>query len=215
MENMEIRFIGMEHEPHEYEGLVFNMPRADIPLRLAREVARVGSMELWQYQSFVHHEHPWMGDEDGMKEELALVEEWKQMLSTRFPQHQFVIEVTPMDRATWFQATESAPKEDDAEFVGYQPPIAVNMADLKELFEAAGKDMAKFNELRNESFAKRTSRKGSVGSCEKCGSSGGFGEPYLAADHRGIQFIQCLACGEELIHSTKTIRFLVGGSSHL
>jgi hypothetical protein len=57
---MDIRIIGENHNPQEYEGLIFNMSKEYIPIRLAQEVARVGSMELWQFQAFVHHEHPFM-----------------------------------------------------------------------------------------------------------------------------------------------------------
>lgn len=129
---MEIRIIGEDHNPHEYEGLIFNMPKESIPIRLAREVARVGSMELWQYQSFVHHEHPYMGG--SFADELQVVQDWQEMLSNGFPEYPFVIELNPTDRVTWYQATESAPKEDDVEYEDYSPPIRVNISSLKELW---------------------------------------------------------------------------------
>lgn len=207
---MEIRIIGEGHNPQEYEGLIFNMPKESIPIRLAREVARVGSMELWQYQSFQHHEHPFM-DDDSFNDELQVVEDWKEMLSTRFPDYAFVIELRPTNRVTWYQATENAPKEDDVEFEDYSPPIRVDMSSLKELWSKL-KDSKSSTEIAAEhrrSFMERTPRNGSVGTCEECQSAEGFSEPFMLEGHRGVRMITCKACGKDLIHSTRTIRFAI------
>lgn len=212
MNNFEIRIVGEGHDPHEYEGLVFNMPTDQIPIQLAREVARVGSMELWQFQAFVHHEHPSMGQQDPLIEEPRLVDEWTDLLSTRFPHYQFVISVSPCDRMTWYQVTETSPTEDDAEFENYAPPISITKDDLKALFEKSGGDLQKLREAQREDFRRRTRRSGSTGACDHCGSEAGFTNPEAASNHRGVRIIKCLACRAELIHSTKTIRFVVGAS---
>ncbi|MBS1728861.1 MAG: hypothetical protein JST51_19245 [Armatimonadetes bacterium] len=189
------------------------MSAEDIPIRLAREVLRVGSMDLWQYQAFVHHEHPSMGSRDALIEEPRLVAEWTEMLSTKFPNHRFVISVLPCDRMTWYQVTSNSPTEDDVEFEEYSPPFSVSINDMRALFEKADGDKAKMAELHREDFKKRTPRCGSEGACENCRATEGFTEPRLADGHRGIRLMTCRACGAEMIHSTKTIRFLVGRNS--
>ena len=203
-------------DPQEYEGLVFDMPAESIGRNLAIEVARVGSMELWEYQSFVNHDHPAMGpDANPVEIEPFYALVWRQALSDRFPSFSFVIETSPMDRMTWFQLTRTAPTEDDDKFQDYSPPIALSMSEFQKSIkqmndEGIGSEEARETYMAN--FRSRTPRRGNVGSCEKCESNSGFTEPVVSEKHRGIRLMRCLTCEAELIHSTKTIREVIAAT---
>ena len=200
-------------DPHEYEGLVFAMPAEFIGRNLAREVARVGSMELWQYQSVVNHDHPSIGlDVNPVEIEFAYALAWRQVLCERFPEHSFVIETRPTDQMTWFQLTKTAPYEDDVDFQDFCPSFSISAAEFRKAMEEmkeAGFGAKEAREKHMEAFHSRTPRTGSVGTCELCQSGTGFSDPVVSDKYRGIRFMNCSSCGKELIHSTKTIREVV------
>jgi hypothetical protein len=111
---------------------------------------------------------------------------------------------------TWYQVTSTSPKEDDAEFEDYSPPIRVDIGSLRTLMETFKDNPDLIREKHKAEFVKKTPRMGSAGNCEQCDSSKGFSEPFGLDGHRGVRMITCNACGASLIHSTKTIRFVVG-----
>lgn len=209
METMNTRIIGEGHDPHEFEGVIFNLPKDKIAARLAREVNRVGTMELWEFQAFEHHEHPSMCGKDALVEEPKLLDEWTKLLSTRFPARQFVIEIRPTYAMTWYQRTKNAPIKDDEDFELYMPPYEVSLSQLRDLFKDIDGDPAELKSRHRRDFEQRTSRKGAEGACEKCGTKDQFSEPFHAENHRGIRLMTCLNCNEELIHSFRTVRYLV------
>lgn len=199
-------------DPHEYEGLIFDMPQDLIPIRLARECVRVGAMSVWEYQSFVHHDHPCSSDE-ALPDELAQADEWRRILSDRFPNHKFVIEIQPMDRITWFQALGDAPTEDETDWKLYSPPVVFQFGDFHEQIKDLAEGSAETDRLREamkqsmrDAMSADRRRIGSKGKCEKCGSEAGFSERFQNELHRGIQNVVCLACHAILVHSTRTIR---------
>ncbi|MBI5707892.1 MAG: hypothetical protein HZC36_12985 [Armatimonadetes bacterium] len=210
---MDIRFSSEDLDPHEYEGLVFNLPAKDIPIHIAREISRVGSMELWEYQHFVHHDHPFHDPDDALAGEPVLAEQWANVLNARFPEFRFVVEVSPVDRITWYQATDTAPTEDDPEFSDYSPPVSFQVSEfvgmLKEAREAED-FVGALGRLNRESFRAQTSREGSAGNCEHCEASSGFTEAAISPQHRGMRVMACLSCGKQVVHSTRIIRYKVG-----
>lgn len=201
-------------EPEIYEGIVMNMPAERIPIALARETLRVGSMTLWQYQHFLNHEHlaHSMAD-DPENTEMSLVAEWREILSKRFPSIPFVIEVQPAYTVSWFQATKGAPTEDDPEWTIYMAPIHLkrNKDAAKEMLtgflKAVKEDkVAELREEHKNGFEAMTPRKGGSGTCELCEVGTEFTEPEESAVHRGLRITTCKHCGARLIHSRRTIR---------
>jgi hypothetical protein len=210
---MDVRFPPEDLDPHEYGGIVLNMPEQDIPHAIAVEIGRLGRMELWEYQHFAHHDHPFHGPHDAIEGEPKMAEEWAAILNGRFPEFRFVVEVSPMDRITWYQATDRAPTEDDAEFEDYSPLARFELPEFKDMLRRArdsGDVVGQFFDLSQEMFRTKTPRSGGRGTCEPCVSHAGFSEPEMAKQHRGMRLANCLACGKHIVHSTRTIRYRVG-----
>lgn len=167
--------------PHEHCGIVLDAYRAEIPGIICREIARVGGMDLWAFQDFVHHEHPGT-IEDG----LECLETWRKTLTDRFPEFRFVIEIDPCFRATWYQATQSAQSEDDQEWKPYLNSLG---------FTA--------EEWRTMTKEQRAAREAA---CHKCRAQTEFTEPEIHPDCRGVMVCKCPLCGHPRIHSTRIIR---------
>src|SRR5437763_7698964 len=108
---MEVRFPPEGLELNSYCGLVFDMPAEEIPERLAREIARVGYLSLWQYQHFTNHNYPTIGEDD-YTAELIEADRWAAALAEKFRELKFVVEISPFDRTTWYQALGDAPTQD-------------------------------------------------------------------------------------------------------
>ena len=200
-------------EPNEYCGLVFDLPRDQIPIRLAQEVARVGFMKLWEFQHFVHHDHPTIPGDD-FEDEIVQSEAWERTISARFPTFRFVIEISPFDRMSWYQAIGEAPTLDDADWQIYAGSIKMSGAEIRvrmqRLLDTTPEGKEATEEYNKAWLKIRTPRIGSEGSCEKCGDASGFTEPSVSSRHRGVKLITCLGCGQNLVHSTRLIRNRVG-----
>lgn len=203
-------------EPNKYHGLIFDMPIEQIPIRLAREVYRVGSMSLWEYQSFLHHDHPAMTF-DEIEFELVQANEWQNILSAKFPDYRFVIEIRPLRQVTWFQALGNAPTTDEQDWKPYVPPVTFDLTKLA--VEVTGSDevgsmTSEQKELMKLKLRERMNpasrRDASVRVCDKCDSSRGFSDSFADPVHRGLLLMTCLECGATLIHSTRVIRNCFG-----
>jgi hypothetical protein len=200
--------------PNLYEGLVFNMPVEQIPIRLARETLRVGSMTLWQYQAFVHHDHPCMSSNDPEIVEMSLLGEWRAVLEDRFPTIPFVVAISPREHMAWYQATKGAPTEDEDEWKTYMAPVSFRgdkgmlKAVLGDVLKATKSEesLSDFREEYKRGFEAMTPRKGASGTCEICNVGTEFTEPEDSPVHRGVRVISCANCSGRLIHSTRTIR---------
>jgi hypothetical protein len=114
---VKIRHLDGELDPHEHQGLVYNLPADQITVHLDKALQRVGNMGLWSDQAFVNHEHQLIDDDDATTEEPLLVMEIASVLRERFPHHHFVIELDPLSRVTWYQRMGEAPTEDESEWL--------------------------------------------------------------------------------------------------
>lgn len=199
-------------DPHEFHGVVLNVPRDRIPVLLAEAVSQDGSLSLWELQHFIHHEHPTLRPEE-VEIESFLAREWERILLDQFPFLGFVIEISPLDRVTWYQATSQAPCDDDQEFRLHSPTGSIQFS-VEDCFEGGETEEEKRRKVEQglKDWRGRLDqlRLGSDGPCEKCGSHAGFSEPVIAADHRGVRYMRCSHCGEQLIHSTKVVRTVIG-----
>lgn len=192
-----------EIDPHEYMGVVLNTDAEAIPVALAREIVRVGSLELWEFQAFFNHDHP--VSDPGLEDialEVAIAELWAKTLRERFPETAFVVQKKPMQAMTWYQVTPNAPTKDDEEFRDFTASYRIQMPGP----EVGTPEQRKAMLMEMMAARRSNARTGSTGACEKCGENSGYGEPRTSPIHRGVRLIDCLACGETLVHSTRTVR---------
>ncbi len=167
-------------DPQEYCEIVLGAPKERISGIICREIARLGGMDLAGFQSFVHHEHP-----GSVEEDLACLESWRTILKNRFPEFRFVIEIEPCFKSTWYQATQTAPTDDDEDWATFHNYLSYTAAEW----------VTMDNEARRAKEA----------ACHKCGATE-FTEPVIHPDHRGVMMCKCPECGHSRIHSTRIIR---------
>jgi len=191
-----------------------NQPEEQIPQSLAQETVRVGSLELWQYQAFVHHDHPVIGHEDGgIEMEVEVAKFWAETLESRFPEMRFVVEVAPLEQITWYQVTRSSPTSDHEVFEEYTASFRFKIPRASATSDT--ENLAELVEKAYEMAKEQSGRTGALGRCERCGALDNFSSVSESPIHRGIRLIQCLSCGSDLVHSTRTIRNLVGPKDSL
>jgi hypothetical protein len=79
---------------HSYYGPVFDKPAEEIPVRLAKEILRVGGMDLAGHQRFINHVDFDSCSTLEVREEMELAEIWNRELSAS-RMGRFVIEIRP------------------------------------------------------------------------------------------------------------------------
>lgn len=207
-------------EAHEYHGIVLNRPADQIPIMLAQETLRVGSMTLWEYQFFVNHvDEPSADDYPQTIEEaeIGLLNEWKTLLGERFPGTRFIAWITPTVIMSWYQVTKGAPIEDDMEWTLYKTvegPIKTREEAIAEVMAVVDRyegwtreaKLAEYGSILAGHDNRPLPRDGGEGTCESCRVGTEFTEPVVSPVHRGIRTIQCKHCGAALTHSTRIIR---------
>lgn len=197
---------------NEYHGVVLDAPLDQIPIKIAKEITRVGFLHLWHYQAFVNHVHEHYLLQVPLDSEIRISKAWRIGLE-KLSKHRFVIEIETNEKVTWFQAVGDAPTEDESDWVAFLPPYTVDdevsMQERMELRDAIMRSVETAG-YKNLPIVKMipwgNSRSGENGYCEVCRSTKGFSNPQICAVHRGLRVFNCLECGVELIHSTRTIR---------
>jgi len=196
----------LQIDPHEYFGVVLDLPEELIPRQLAIELSSYGTLELWRYQAFANHVHSdYPADPElNLRLELRRAARWRQTLESRFPHRRFVIATHTLDQMTWYQATETAPADDDETYQPFRPTIVAEPIS-RAAFGSRDEWLRSIGEAEREA-QNRSGRVGAEGPCEKCGERIGFTEPQPCSDHRGAMTMTCRNCRATLVHSTRTIR---------
>jgi hypothetical protein len=192
---------------NSYERIVMNLPREEIPVRMAAEVVRLGHLSLWKWQHFMNHEHPCF-QEFELPHELEVMDLWKSQMQAQMPEVQFVIELEPMNRITWYQPFGDAPTESD-DWTRFGPPIRLTWEEIAHAIESMGmpvpEDFESLNDLHRRAIADK------LAPCSKCRVEGNFTEGAIDPLHPGIKWRTCLACGEWNIFETRVVRYLLQG----
>lgn len=182
---------------------------------VAQEVAAQGYLELWRFQGVENHQSPFETDPQGALEgEPAMVKEWIEILTTRFPGKRFVIETLPFCEMTWYQASGMAPVDDEDDYEIYMVPITINSAEVinhsTESIEAQAESLNDEIAEALRQLHDNPCRVGDKGPCEYCGKTEGFTEPVVSTVNRGVRVMTCKACSRIVAHSYRTIRDKVG-----
>ncbi|HLO98251.1 MAG TPA: hypothetical protein VK171_06625, partial [Fimbriimonas sp.] len=125
-------------------------------LKFACNLYRGEGRELlkWHIQSYVHHidneNFPYWGDDiweeqEWVEAQMAL---WERIFAENVPNNRIVIEQTPFELVTWYQAWPGTPTEEDPHWYMWDGPSQVYFTDLTE-FETALDDIELFCTIRD------------------------------------------------------------------
>ena len=183
---------------NSYHGIVLNRPLEEIPVLLAREILRVGKLDLAGYQRFQNHNHfcYHLGDVD-FRNEVKQAEIWRDKLSAS-RLGRFVIEYDSTELVSWYQLLPGVKSEDEEEWCLYQ----ITVAPLEPIVDNNTKERMLNGGIPVEEYISEVqrikslyrNRKGSDGPCEQCRREAGFTEPIVDLVHRGVKTMDCMYC---------------------
>ncbi|HLO97151.1 MAG TPA: hypothetical protein VK171_01035, partial [Fimbriimonas sp.] len=200
-------WIGEPFEPNEFEGIVMAGDKEHIASRLAAQVLQNPNFSLWKWQAFEHHDHPAF-DLDDLDQELLVVAHWREVLSSRFPNFEFVIEQQPLGQVTWYQKLETAPCEDEPLWELAVRGTVVTFESLAAAYR--GLDSERGDELRD-----LLSHSLSIELRDHDISTGiaqlsDFERPQIHPNHRGLMTVRHIESGTDVVFAKRTIRTVVG-----